>query len=111
MKPCIALDTIEGLDKSQKAIVLLTEGYLQCTPDFDTNSARKFDTLTKKVHENVVLVLLDSNIADPKSWLKTPVEYYLGHKKYINFTTEENMLVNLDILVEEALQETQIPAS
>ena len=54
----------------------------------------------KKGDENLFLVLLDSDTADTKSWVYSPVEYHLGHKKYIDFSSDAALDKNFEDLCE-----------
>ena len=44
-------------------------------------------------------MLLDSDLRNPINWLGSRVEYHLGHKKYLDFSTTELVELNMKELV------------
>ena len=99
IRECIENDILKGLQESRKVVVFLTQKYLQRSKDFDTNAAKEFNSITKEGQVKIIVVVLEPEILDPITWKGTPVEFHLGHKKYIDFSTTENIRLNLKQLI------------
>ena len=100
LKHDIAKGIVEGLESSKKVIVFVTERYLKRSGDMNTNCARELNSAMKKGQENVEVVVLEEGVLDTNSWKGTVFEYYLGHKKYVDFSSEQKKKDNIEELCE-----------
>ena len=101
LRGSVAKGIIQGLLESAKVVVFLTERYLQRSNDMNTNCAKEFNSAVKKGVENLIPVVLEESLLDQKSWYGTVLEYELGHKLYIDFSTQEKVEKNLQELCDE----------
>ena len=100
LRTTIDMGILNGLMGSRKVVVFATERYLQRAKDFNTNCAKEFNSAVKKDERDLILVLLEAGIWGTRNWRSSPVEYHLGHKKYIDFSTQQKIEENFDELCE-----------
>ena len=56
------------------------------------NSAKELNSLMKKGEETVIVVVLETEILDQRTWFGTTAELHLGHKLYLDFSSEVKVL-------------------
>ena len=96
----IAKSIVMGLKQSRKIVVFLTKIYMTRVDDGNTNAAKEFSSAMKKGIENIIVVVLESDLLNPTAWFGTVVDYHIGDALFIDFSTPHKMADNFDKLAD-----------